>query len=186
MTTRITGGSHRGRTLRVPKGAGLRPTTERVRGAIFSVLGAGAVKSERVLDLFAGTGALGIEALSRGASGGGLRRGEWEARSTTSRKPCQAGPSGPMQSSPEGCRAGGRDPRRALRTHLCRSSVRLGGFGSVDGVLEQGEPSEARWSGCRGASLNRVDGRRLRQACPDPRPPLRRYVGLHLFERRSS
>jgi 16S rRNA (guanine966-N2)-methyltransferase len=53
----------------VPKTAGLRPTTERVRGAIFSVLGAGAVKSERVLDLFAGTGALGIEALSRGASG---------------------------------------------------------------------------------------------------------------------
>lgn len=53
----------------MPKGAGLRPTTERVRGAIFSVLGAGAVEGERVLDLFAGTGALGIEALSRGASG---------------------------------------------------------------------------------------------------------------------
>ena len=69
MTTRITGGSHRGRRLRAPKGAGLRPTTERVRGAIFSVLGAGAVEGERVLDLFAGTGALGIEALSRGASG---------------------------------------------------------------------------------------------------------------------
>ena len=68
MTTRITGGSHRGRRLRVPKTAGLRPTTERVRGAIFSVLGAGAVEGERVLDLFAGTGALGIEALSRGAS----------------------------------------------------------------------------------------------------------------------
>ncbi len=53
----------------MPKGTGLRPTTERVRGAIFSVLGAGAVEGERVLDLFAGTGALGIEALSRGASG---------------------------------------------------------------------------------------------------------------------
>ena len=69
MTTRITGGSHRGRRLRAPKGAELRPTTERVRAAIFSVLGAGAVEGERVLDLFAGTGALGIEALSRGASG---------------------------------------------------------------------------------------------------------------------
>jgi len=69
MTTRITGGSHRGRRLRAPKTAGLRPTTERVRGAIFSVIGAGAVEGERVLDLFAGTGALGIEALSRGASG---------------------------------------------------------------------------------------------------------------------
>ena len=69
VTTRITGGSHRGRMLRVPKGILVRPTTERVRGAIFSVLGRDAVAGERVLDLFAGTGALGIEALSREASG---------------------------------------------------------------------------------------------------------------------
>ena len=68
MTTRITGGSQRGRRLHSAKGAGLRPTSERVRAAIFSMIGRSAVESVRVLDLYAGTGALGIEALSRGAS----------------------------------------------------------------------------------------------------------------------
>lgn len=62
---RITGGELRGRKLYVPK-AGVRPTTGRVREAIFSILGS--VDGARVLDLFCGSGALGIEALSRGAS----------------------------------------------------------------------------------------------------------------------
>ena len=58
-----------GRRLRVPPGRKLRPTSERVREAVFSSLGSmGAVRGARVLDLFAGTGALGIEALSRGAA----------------------------------------------------------------------------------------------------------------------
>ena len=68
MSTRITGGSERGRRLRSTKGAGLRPTSERVRAAIFSTIGHDAVDGTRVLDLYAGTGALGIEALSRGAA----------------------------------------------------------------------------------------------------------------------
>jgi 16S rRNA (guanine966-N2)-methyltransferase len=64
---RITGGELRGRRIRVPRAArGLRPTTERVREAVFSILGD--VAGARVLDLFCGTGALGIEALSRGAA----------------------------------------------------------------------------------------------------------------------
>jgi 16S rRNA (guanine966-N2)-methyltransferase len=62
---RITGGELGGRRLRVPK-AGVRPTTEKVREALFSILGD--VSGSRVLDLFCGTGALAIEALSRGAS----------------------------------------------------------------------------------------------------------------------
>jgi 16S rRNA (guanine966-N2)-methyltransferase len=60
----ITGGELRGRRLYVPK-TGIRPTTGRVREAIFSMLGS--VEGARVLDLFCGSGALGIEALSRGA-----------------------------------------------------------------------------------------------------------------------
>ena len=68
MSTRITGGSERGRRLRSSKTAGLRPTSERVRAAIFSMIGSEAVEGARVLDLYAGTGALGIEALSRGGS----------------------------------------------------------------------------------------------------------------------
>ena len=68
---RVISGTHRGRRLSAPKGESTRPTTDRVREALFSsiashlgpALGAGAV-----LDAFAGSGALGIEALSRGAS----------------------------------------------------------------------------------------------------------------------
>lgn len=63
---RITGGVLGGRRIRAPKGPKLRPTTERVREAVFSILGD--VSGARVLDLFCGTGALAIEALSRGAA----------------------------------------------------------------------------------------------------------------------
>jgi 16S rRNA (guanine966-N2)-methyltransferase len=63
---RITGGELGGRRIHAPKGARLRPTTERVREAVFSILGD--VSDARVLDLFCGTGALAIEALSRGAA----------------------------------------------------------------------------------------------------------------------
>ena len=63
---RVTGGSLRGFQLAEPGGARLRPTSSRVREAIFNVLAA-RIEGASVLDLFAGTGALGIEALSRGA-----------------------------------------------------------------------------------------------------------------------
>jgi 16S rRNA (guanine966-N2)-methyltransferase len=63
---RIVGGQDRGRRLQAPRGHRTRPTAERVREALFDILGP-AVRGTRVLDLFAGTGAVGIEALSRGA-----------------------------------------------------------------------------------------------------------------------
>jgi 16S rRNA (guanine966-N2)-methyltransferase len=69
MTVRITGGELRGRRIHVPR-SGVRPTTEMVREAVFSILGD--VGGARVLDLFCGTGALAIEALSRGAAGATL------------------------------------------------------------------------------------------------------------------
>jgi 16S rRNA (guanine966-N2)-methyltransferase len=62
---RITGGEYRSRSLRAPKGTTTRPTSDRVREALFSILGS--VAGGHVLDLYAGTGALGLEALSRGA-----------------------------------------------------------------------------------------------------------------------
>jgi 16S rRNA (guanine966-N2)-methyltransferase len=73
---RIVGGRHRGRRLAAPPGADIRPTADRVREALFNILahgGAGlggedVVRDARALDAFAGTGALGLEALSRGAA----------------------------------------------------------------------------------------------------------------------
>lgn len=64
---RVIGGHDRGRRLRAPRGLRTRPTADRVRETLFDILGP-AVAGARVLDLFAGTGAVGIEALSRGAA----------------------------------------------------------------------------------------------------------------------
>lgn len=64
---RISGGDARGRSIKPPKHGGLRPTSDKVREALFSILG-GEVDGASFLELYAGTGAVGIEALSRGAS----------------------------------------------------------------------------------------------------------------------
>lgn len=64
---RVIGGSERGRRLQVPKGCDVRPTPDRVRETLFNWL-QGEIDGAVVLDLFAGSGALGVEALSRGAA----------------------------------------------------------------------------------------------------------------------
>ncbi|GAA0632506.1 16S rRNA (guanine(966)-N(2))-methyltransferase RsmD [Sporichthya brevicatena] len=68
--TRIVGGTAGGRRLAVPPGRGTRPTSDRAREALFSALEArtGGLTGCRVLDLYAGSGAVGLEALSRGAA----------------------------------------------------------------------------------------------------------------------
>ncbi|MFL5867587.1 MAG: 16S rRNA (guanine(966)-N(2))-methyltransferase RsmD, partial [Thermoleophilaceae bacterium] len=63
---RVVAGAFKGRRLQAPRGTRTRPTADRVREALFSLLGD--VSGARVLDLYAGSGALGIEALSRGAA----------------------------------------------------------------------------------------------------------------------
>ena len=69
---RIVSGKHKGRPLSAPKGSDTRPTSDRAREAIFNVLEHGVVgpglPGAKVADIFAGTGALGLEALSRGAA----------------------------------------------------------------------------------------------------------------------
>lgn len=67
MAVRVSGGLFRGRALRVAPKAGVRPTSQIVRCALFSIIEPYLLEAN-VLDLFAGTGSLGIEALSRGAS----------------------------------------------------------------------------------------------------------------------
>jgi 16S rRNA (guanine966-N2)-methyltransferase len=68
--TRIIGGAAGGRRLQVPPGAGTRPTSDRTREALFSALESmlGTWQGVRLLDLYAGSGAVGLEALSRGAA----------------------------------------------------------------------------------------------------------------------
>lgn len=95
---RIVGGEFRGRPLATPRDQSIRPTTDRTREAVFNVLAhrfADRLEGGRALDLFAGTGALGLEALSRGASyavfieesaeGRGLIRSNVEALGLTGR-----------------------------------------------------------------------------------------------------
>lgn len=69
---RIVGGAYRGRGIVAPEGGGTRPTSDRAREAIFNVLEHAAwspgLEGRRVVDLFAGSGAMGLEALSRGAA----------------------------------------------------------------------------------------------------------------------
>lgn len=67
VSMRVIAGTNRGRRLYTPRANHLRPTSDRVREALFSILGNRLTKS-RMLDLYAGTGAVGIEALSRGAA----------------------------------------------------------------------------------------------------------------------
>jgi len=67
MNVRVIAGVYGGRLLAAPKGRKTHPMGERVKGSLFNILGE-RVKNARVLDAFAGTGALGIEAISRGAT----------------------------------------------------------------------------------------------------------------------
>ena len=66
MSVRLTGGEKKGFRLSIDKKSSIRPTSEKVRSAVFSVLGSSVIDA-KVLDLYAGTGAFGFESLSRGA-----------------------------------------------------------------------------------------------------------------------
>ena len=128
---RIVGGRLGGRTLLAPKSQAIRPTSDRLREALFNVLQhayAAPVSGARVLDLLAGTGAMGLEALSRGAAfvlfvddgaeARALLRGNVDAlgaggaskvyrRDATRLGPCAPLSHGPGRcSSPTRCRAG--------------------------------------------------------------------------------
>src|SRR6266853_1060603 len=86
---RIVAGRHRGRRLLAPPGETVRPTSDRAREALFNILSHGRLAADgapfaeaAVLDAFAGTGALGLEALSRGAAGAAFIERDREALAT--------------------------------------------------------------------------------------------------------
>jgi 16S rRNA (guanine966-N2)-methyltransferase len=80
---RIIAGTHRGHTIYAPKGRDTRPTSDRVRENVFNILGA--VDGAAVLDLYAGSGAMGLEALSRGAAHATFVESDREACRTINR-----------------------------------------------------------------------------------------------------
>ena len=82
---RVIAGTYRSRILKSLKGLALRPTSDRLRETLFNVLGAG-IAGSRFLDVFAGTGAVGIEALSRGADASHLHRESRSQRSADSQE----------------------------------------------------------------------------------------------------
>jgi 16S rRNA (guanine(966)-N(2))-methyltransferase RsmD len=89
-TLRIIGGEARGRRLEAPRGGKTRPTADRVRESLFNVLGQ-RFAGERVLDLYAGSGALSLEALSRGASSAVLVESDREAAAVCERNAASLG-----------------------------------------------------------------------------------------------
>ena len=82
---RIVAGSRKGARIFAPKGLDTRPTADRVREAAFNLLGPGAAEEAKVLDLFAGSGAMGLEALSRGAAHATFVESDREACRTINR-----------------------------------------------------------------------------------------------------
>src|SRR3954447_25062177 len=82
---RIIAGSRKGARIFAPKGKETRPTGDRVREAAFNLLGPGAAEDVTVLDLFSGSGAMGLEALSRGASHATFVENDREACRTINR-----------------------------------------------------------------------------------------------------
>jgi 16S rRNA (guanine966-N2)-methyltransferase len=82
---RIVAGSRKGARIFAPRGLDTRPTADRVREAAFNLLGPGAAEDATVLDLFAGSGAMGLEALSRGAAHATFVESDREACRTINR-----------------------------------------------------------------------------------------------------
>jgi len=166
--TRIVAGDARGRRLAAPRGSRTRPTSDKVRGAVFNVLGQFFEEGE-VLDLYAGTGALALEALSRGCSRALLVESDPEAADA-------------IQRNAEGCGLGGRVEIRRGRVldvlpRLPRSRFALA---FVDPPYEQGPE----------AALALLDalvapGGRVVAEHDARRPPAERYGALALVDRRA-
>ena len=157
---RVVGGEWRGRPLAAPAGRGTRPTSDKVREAIFDVLlalpqvhaggeaapAAGALGGHVVLDLFAGSGALGIEALSRGADGCTFVENE-------------------------------RAALQALRANLERLGVTVGGRGERDEGGADGRAPRARVLAADARRALQADARRgARYTLVFADPPYDRYA----------
>ena len=173
-------GSDRGRRLIAPRGAQTRPTAAKVREAIFNILGP---PPGPVLDLYAGTGALGLEALSRGAAAAVFVERDARRWSALRRNLREAGPRRPR------ARVIGADVRGALRRLAARRRALL--LGLPRSALRQGDRGRpGRAVGRRPPDRLRGRHRRARPApsaarlgrlpVPDRPPPVRRHRAVVL------
>jgi len=166
--TRIIAGEARGRRLVAPRGSRTRPTSDKVRGAVFNVLGQFFDGGE-VLDLYAGTGALALEALSRGSARALLVESDRDAAEAILR-------------NAEGCGLAGRVEVRRGRVLDVLSRLPPGRFALafVDPPYEQGPEAALALLDAAVAPGGRVvaehDARR---------PPAERYGALALVDRRA-
>ena len=136
---RIVAGRYGGRKLMVPKGRDIRPTSDKVRGAVFNMLDSrGAVQGALVLDAFCGTGALGFEALSRGA-----RHCTFIDKNSESLKLCRAnaqalGAEGECRFFLQGRNEDQRRSERTLYARVSRSALpEKSGAGDIKGVSQK-------------------------------------------------
>ena len=127
---RVIAGSRRGATLIAPRGRETRPTSDRVREALFSILAT--VEGDRVLDLFAGSGALAIEALSRGAAAATLVDSAPTAIAAIRRNLETLGLSAEVRrAGRDGVPPARTNGRASIRSGLRRSPISPGEAGSV-------------------------------------------------------
>jgi 16S rRNA (guanine966-N2)-methyltransferase len=168
---RITGGMYRSRALRAPRGQATRPTSDRVREALFGILAsAGVVDGARVLDLYAGTGALALEALSRGAATAVVVESAREAIAA-------------LRANIEALGVGNR--AQVVFADVHRAAVRIAAEGPYDLVLadppwslvESGEPPRALSDLVRAGALSEggwvVLEHAARTVAPDAAPLIR-------------
>lgn len=165
--TRIIAGTARGRRLAAPRGLGTRPTSEKVRGAIFNLLGQ-FFDGGAVLDLYAGTGALALEALSRGCE-----------RATCVEEDRDAAEA--IRGNAERCGFGGRVEILRLPVEAALSRLPGGRFDLV--FIDPPYAAGPEAALARVGALTRIGGRVVAEH-DARRPPAERVGSLALSDRR--
>jgi 16S rRNA (guanine(966)-N(2))-methyltransferase RsmD len=132
---RIIAGSRKGARIFAPKGLDTRPTGDRVREAAFNLLGPGAAEDATVLDLFAGSGAMGLEALSRGAARATFVESDREACRTINRNLDKLGLAGATVLCQDALTALRADARQGTRYDLVLVDPPYRRFSSLQNAL---------------------------------------------------
>ena len=138
---RIIAGSRKGARIFAPKGSETRPTGDRVREAAFNLIGPGSVEDASVLDLFAGSGAMGLEALSRGAARATFVESDRDACRTINRNLDKLGLTGATVLCQDALTALRADARAARRYDLVLVDPPYRRFSSLQNALIEHLPA---------------------------------------------